>query len=277
MTSPSDNVYRISKGGLVELGTSPAHYQQWLVSKSDTTDAMRFGTAFHTAILEPAKYEEQVVVMPEINRRTNEGKKQYADLLAQVDAKRGVLLDKEDKDTVDAMRDVALATDTIRHLMARPNPLFGNGIEVRLEGRDEEYTNVGLKGRPDFIGDDFILDFKTVTAPPTAREFKKVVWKYRYDMQDVVYRELARQNGATIRHFYFALIEKKKPHSIAIYEIDPRDVGATYREYRGLVKMLSDCVTASQWHGLPTTIQVCPIRFHSNEPVVDDEDEEVAE
>lgn len=276
MTSPSE-VYRISKGGLVELGVSPAHYQTWLLSKSDTTDAMRFGTAFHTAVLEPEKYAEQVVVMPEINRRTNEGKKQYADLLAQVEAKRGVLLDKEDKETVDAMKEVVLSNETIKSLISRPNRLFGNGIEYRLEGRDEEYPNIGLKGRPDFIGEDFILDYKTVTAPPTAREFKKVVWKYRYDMQDVIYRELARQNGATIRHFYFALIEKKKPHSLAIYEIDPRDVAATYREYRESMKVLSRCVESGIWHGLPTSIQVCPIRFHSDEPIDEEEDETASE
>lgn len=263
MTSHSDEVYRISKGGLVALSDSPAHYKAWLDEPSETTSAMMVGTAFHTAILEPEKFTKQVRLMPEINRRTNSGKEEYAKFMEQIQQDKAVAIDQEDWDTVQRMADSARKNAMLMGLLARPNGKANSmlgAIECKLEGRDEEYPNVGLKGRPDFIGDNFILDLKSMGDVPSPRQFKKTVWQYRYDMQAVVYLELARQNGMNISHFYFACVEKKKPNSIAIYEIHKDDIAKTYKEYRSLMKLLSCCVKNDHWMGLPDCITTIPIR-----------------
>lgn len=64
----------VSSSGLKLLLRSPAHFVAGQGASEETTAALEFGTALHTALLEPEKYREQYVTKPDINRRTKEGK-----------------------------------------------------------------------------------------------------------------------------------------------------------------------------------------------------------
>ena len=66
----------VGHSGLVRIMRSPAHYKDVLTDPPDPTPAMRLGTAFHTALLEPDRFGQTFVVAPKFDRRTKEGKAQ---------------------------------------------------------------------------------------------------------------------------------------------------------------------------------------------------------
>ncbi|NDB93007.1 MAG: hypothetical protein EB167_10030, partial [Nitrososphaeria archaeon] len=55
----------LSKGGLMELYKSPAHFWEWMTSPpTPSTQSMMLGTATHTLVFEPDKYESDIAVIP---------------------------------------------------------------------------------------------------------------------------------------------------------------------------------------------------------------------
>ena len=68
----------VNKSTLWNLRRSPAHYKYFLDNPREDTAAYKFGRAVHAAILTPAAYKRDFVVLPEsIDRRTKAGKEEY--------------------------------------------------------------------------------------------------------------------------------------------------------------------------------------------------------
>jgi hypothetical protein len=76
---------RISNSGLAVVGRSPAHYfAKYLAADRKPaveTPALIMGSAVHCAVLEPDRYGLAYCGKFQGERRTNEGKKAYADFL----------------------------------------------------------------------------------------------------------------------------------------------------------------------------------------------------
>ena len=70
------------EGGFIDGEFSPLHYKHAIAQPDEETDAMREGTALHMALLEPERFERDVVVMPEFNRRTTKGREDYEAFVA---------------------------------------------------------------------------------------------------------------------------------------------------------------------------------------------------
>ena len=90
----------ISKSSLDLIHRSPAHY---LASKSmprEETPAMKLGTAFHTLVLEPARFVAEYDFI-EGDRRT----KAVKDAIKDAEAAGKVILTKDEFDEVSGMRD----------------------------------------------------------------------------------------------------------------------------------------------------------------------------
>ena len=106
---------RASNSLLSELKKSPAHLQHALAHPSEPTPAMRLGTAFHVATLEPRNFDESWVRGSELSGRTKEGKAAKTELEEQFDADK--ILKPDDYDTVCAMRDRVLAHPVASELL----------------------------------------------------------------------------------------------------------------------------------------------------------------
>src|SRR5690349_3941280 len=63
----------ISSTGIKEILKSPAHYKAYLEGQEDT-DAFRLGRLVHMRLLEPEAYVDSVVISPQVDARTKEGK-----------------------------------------------------------------------------------------------------------------------------------------------------------------------------------------------------------
>ena len=89
------DVYKQAKGflnasSLKELLKSPAHFHYYMNNPKAETDSMKFGTAVHTALLEPDEFEKDYTCLktsslpnPDKDMRNAENKKFKADFLEQ--------------------------------------------------------------------------------------------------------------------------------------------------------------------------------------------------
>jgi len=61
------NLGTVSKGSLVRLAQSPAHYKAWIDGsiEDEETTALKFGRAFHVALLEPDRFGASYAVEPD--------------------------------------------------------------------------------------------------------------------------------------------------------------------------------------------------------------------
>jgi len=71
----------ISRSQLMLLNQSPYHFWYKIFSgkyvKENATPAMNIGQIFHVLLLEPDKFDSEFVVMPQLDRRTKNGKEEY--------------------------------------------------------------------------------------------------------------------------------------------------------------------------------------------------------
>src|SRR5690606_26208052 len=117
------------------------------------TPAMRLGTLAHLAILEPERWEAEMIVAPAVDRRTKSGKEAWAAFLTEAAGKE--IVSAEDAALVES-----IAAAVRSHRGARVL-LQGAATEVSLYWRDA-HTGVLCKGRMDASArHDVIVDLKT--------------------------------------------------------------------------------------------------------------------
>jgi len=177
----------LSKSALDQVAISPANYRHWLENPKKPTPAMEFGTLVHEAILEPEK-----LMFREFQEKKN---KALINNLIQA-------------------RNISKALfDSIY------GKLFKDGLAEKI------YLCLinleSFKCKIDYIRpkDGIIIDVKT-TADSSEKAFLNSVLKYRYHVQEALYREIAERNGITINHFIFIVIEKKEPCLIRAYMLN---------------------------------------------------------
>ena len=68
----------LNKSGLLQLSKSPVHFFEWYnAPNEEPTNAMLVGTALHTAVLEPDKYDQSIIIAPNVDKRTKVGKAEW--------------------------------------------------------------------------------------------------------------------------------------------------------------------------------------------------------
>ena len=81
----------ISRSKLMLLDKSPYHFWYETMSgfaeKQESTPAMNIGSAFHTMLLEPAKFQMEFAVAPKVDRRTKQGKEDWEIFVEKVTVK----------------------------------------------------------------------------------------------------------------------------------------------------------------------------------------------
>ncbi|WP_406704894.1 PD-(D/E)XK nuclease-like domain-containing protein [Sodalis sp.] len=186
------------RGGIAALD-----WYQNAPRKSEESPALTLGTALHTAILEPERFETEYACAPSVNLRTNEGKKTLAAFEADCAGRGMTSLKREDFDTVCLMRDSALAYPTVASLLE-------NGVaELSLFWRME--NGLLLKVRPDWLGEfagaPFLLDIKTTDD---VLDFGKSVEKFGYHLQAAFYELVTEKVFGLGVDFAFCAISKRQ-------------------------------------------------------------------
>ena len=170
-----------------------------------STPAMNFGSAVHSALLEPEKNE--IIALPEnINLRTKKDR----------DFKTKLIEDNKDK--------IVITYDEKKYLEQITDNVSNNRLAIKLlsELYEIEYSYYGtiedidVRVRPDGIKKNkHIIDIKTCNdASPKA--FRNAIYNYAYSLQACFYSEALGYDPAAFR---FIAIENKYPFDVAVYSL----------------------------------------------------------
>ena len=251
----------VSKSVLDRIARSPLHARAYLDgAREEPTASMQFGTALHTAVLEPRRFADEYHVF-EGDRRTKAGKEAYELLIAS----GATILSRADFDAVLAM-ELAIR----QHPVA--SELLQDGIAEASVFWQDERTGLECKARPDWWHRErgLVVDLKT-TDDASPAGFARSVANYRYHLQAAHYRA-----GTGCSRFIFIAVEKKAPYAVAVYELDNDAIRAGAELQASLLGQYASCLEFGVWPGYPS-ITAEPPRwavddmFSELDPSIEDE------
>ena len=244
----------LSQSKLKELKQSPKHfwakYIDPLRELEAESDELKFGKALHTFLLEKNTFENKYIVTPKIDKRTKEGKAQYADFLLQSENKE--LMDESDMMAIKKMVENFYSKNMSKILQC--NGLF----EHELYWKDKE-LNIDCKAKPDFFiepnnifKNGLLLDVKS-TQDATPDIFARSIDKYGYYNQAGFYCNAVKQIYKTEEYPQFIIIamEKKSPFEISFFEMDTLAVELGIEENKRLMALYKKCMDSGIWGGYP--------------------------
>lgn len=239
---------------LLAQGKTPAHYRAYLDAPSYSSDAQAFGTAVHTAIIEPEKFELVKPLPPSIKRRV--GKEWDA---LQAESPSITFLPPSQWEPFLIERDAAL---TVRDNVMQ-NPVARELIE-NAKGEvsgvwTDPLTGVRCRMRVDLLGTD-IIDIKT-TRFSSQPEIARSGYKYGYHIQAAMYTDGIKAITGEDMNFWFLFVEKDAPHLVSIF-----DGHAAYDEiadvngdknylrigrdkYQRALEEIAECEKTGEWPG----------------------------
>ena len=252
----------VSRSGLMKFDLTPSHYWNEYLNPErpakEPTEAMIFGNAFHTFILEPHLFGQRYCVEPE--------HKLLKDLKAEFGESMGKHLFEAQKvnyanfEIMSASKQI-LTLKQIETLSAMKKSLqqHDQGMALIEGGRiehslfwNEPHTGVLCKTRPDVWQDGFTADLKTIAAAD-ERSFTKSLVSLGYHLQAAMNREGIFENtGKDIKSHTFVCVEKTFPYPVAIYILDITALEFAHVKFKKLVTEFAECKKSNVWPGYPT-------------------------
>ena len=230
----------VSKSGLDRINQSPAHFRAYLDGKDKDTDAKRKGRLCHMAILEPARFETEAVVAPDINRRTNAGKAEW-EKWQKLHVGCEIIEDQAEEDMIRSIQASVLSHKTAGALLS-----YQGQTEVSAFWADQE-TGISCRCRPDkMLGGGVIIDLKSA-RDASPRGFVRAVAEHRYYVQQAFYLDGFTAAGGCADTFIFIAFEKEPPFAVCCHQLQPEDVEEGRRAYRRNLETLARCRADNRW------------------------------
>ena len=241
----SNNEYRsdkaYSRSDLFKLAKSPAHFKWAMDNHEQSTSALEFGKAFHTFVLERDKFDEEYIVVPNIDRRTKEGKA----LAAQIAESGKVPISSETFTQIEAM-----AASVMSNKYAAV--LINSGEHEQSYFWQDSQTGIELKCRPDCRTDlkstSVIVDLKTTESADTD-SFMRSCLKYGYDLQAAMYTQGVSEVEGKPHKFVFVAVEKSPPYACNVLEADEFFIKKGRRDMQDYLAILKECLTSGDYYG----------------------------
>ena len=254
----------ISRSALTAIAQSPRHYWHRYLNPdrepSLPTPAMRFGTAVHTAVLEPELFLETYAEAPSVSRTTKAGKEAWAAAMAEGKE----LLTLEELGTIEQMH-----TSLYSHASAI-KALRAPGINEASYFADCPDTGLSLKCRPDrLLEEGWIVDLKT-TQDASAKAFAKSTANFGYHIQAAFYMHVLKALGARPKGFLVVAIEKTAPYAVQVFRISPSALSHGEREMVTQLMKLRECIdnhpSDTPWPAYPETVQDLELPLWATRP-----------
>ena len=245
------SIKALSKSSLTSFLKSPAHYLASTETPKETTDAMMFGTAYHTYILTPDRFDDHVCIKPKWDARTKEGKQAKADFEAALNGR--VCISEDEMADIIAMSKALLSHPIAAEILAQKRE---NEMAIEADHPIGKGKTLRIKG----LLDGWIEETKTIFDLKTCKDaspagFKKAVRDFRYDMQEAQYKHLIAYAGLGRDEVTFKWIaqEKEAPFAVAVYVLSARTVGNAIDEWRLSLENFHECQTKGIWPGYADT------------------------
>ena len=235
-------VHAESKSNLWPLLDCPARYR-WIKDQppAEPTPAMILGSATHTLVYEPEKFDAEFAVSPDFNLRTNAGKADAADFAARNAGKQ--ILRAEDAEIAGDMAAV------VRSNAAAMREIEGCRFENSILWRDAE-TGILCKCRPDGWRPGVALnDLKTTKS---LDGFHWDADSFGYYFQAAFYRIGVHAATGEWLPFRFIAVEKEPPYLVRIFEPSDNTLHLAGMVVRDTMRLLARCRDRDDWPGLDT-------------------------
>jgi len=240
----------LSKGGLVELSRSPAHYKAMLDNPQEPTPSLIFGTQFHCAVLEPELFAIHYIVEPKVDKRTKAGKEEYAAFQALLQEKGQEVISQESLDLIGNMKEALFQSQVASGLLS-------DGLSEQSIFWHHPKWQFMCKCRPDHINTRHrvLVDIKT-TLDASPEAFSRAVVNYRYHWQAAHYLEGVNTIlEDEYSEFIYIAIEKSPPFAVQIYRIKHDDIYLAQEQIKPLLSRYAECLASDTWPGPPDRIQ----------------------
>jgi len=246
----------ISASGLKLIKQSPLHF---IEHEQTETDAMFFGSAYHTFILENELFESEYFVFDETNifdilkgegsqkpRGTNKYKEWYNEQMNEAAGK--IMIELPMYNLLKSMRNRLMKHKYVKSL-------FSDGeAEMSVYCELEIFTGqkIKLKIRPDYMKQKkhIISDLKTCVSASTI-DFPRHAADFDYHIQAALYHDImsAVEGKGFGWFFFFVAQEKTKPFAFNIFESSPQFLGQGRYEYEALLQLYAFCQENNTWPG----------------------------
>lgn len=234
----------IRRSDLWKLNKSPLHFKYAMDFPIKQTPAMLFGSAAHKLILEADDFFNEYALSPVLDRRTKEGKAEWAAFVAHCEENHLEVIPPADYEMIKAMTAAIDAHPTARQLLTGEHeqiftwidPLTGEACKVKVDCITE------------YNGKKYIVDYKTTDSCEDGH-FERSCRKYGYKFQAGMYREGVFQNTLEQYGFAFVAQEKTEPFAVRIYFCTDEWIDEGYDEFRWLIGLYHDCKVNNRWPG----------------------------
>lgn len=258
----------ISRSRLTEYKRSAFHYyNKYLCEQPEekkSTDiitsrnALDFGNAFHTYVLENDDYDKEYQTIPKLNRATLKGKAQYKELQEASDNKK--FIDEEAQKLIEKMS---------KQIDAHPDArkFIDNSLYEKSMYWNDPDTGLLLKARPDIWNKNFIADLKT-SGNASEKEFSKSIFKFGYHLQcGMIYLGLKELFNQEMKNFVFVVVEKDSPYGVAVYTLSEDALSKGVDEVKTLLAGIKECHDNNNWPSYQSKT-ICLPSFAKNKEVI---------
>lgn len=233
----------ISRSELFRIAKSPMHFR-YAMEHPEDSPSLAFGRALHKYVLEKDGFHEDFMILPEINRRTKDGKEQYEKLQLEAFGSGRELVSRDDMAAIMEMYDALMAHPLARALLT--------GVHEKDFYWTDADTGEKCKCRPDCLtvyeGKRYIVDYKSTDSCADG-DFERSCRKYGYKFQAGMYTEGVFQNTFEQYGFAFVAQEKKAPYAVRVYFCSPEFVAQGYDQFRELIGIYHECRKSGVWYG----------------------------
>lgn len=242
---------------------TPAHLRHSFTAPRETTANMLLGTAVHTLVLEPEKFDSEFAISQKFDGRTNAGKAAKANFKAGAVGK--TILTEDIAEKARAMAASVLEYGNNRLLLE--DAVSESSVYwwyKSMDADDDSRYKIMAKVRPDIICRDHpvIIDLKT-TADASITGFIKSIQNFYYHVSAAMYLEGVNQCQPLLeemRHFaytkfVFICVENFEPYLCSSYELNPEYLELGKAIYRNCMRKLRDGIE-NDWPGYPEEIRI---------------------
>ncbi len=211
---------------------STLHAKKQKENPKPATDAMKKGTVYHSAILEPEDFKDRFFVIPgNIKTHTIKGReiaKEYFDNIGldmpstvSSEPKLVKWLSKEGIEVISEQlhKEAAQIREIVMGHMEISGILNSGSPEVVVTG---ELMGEKCKAKLDWwtVDKRVIMDVKSCQDCSWSA-FKKDIAKYNYDLSAAIYSDIVQCNTGYAPVFKWLAVETKAPHDKALWKIGP--------------------------------------------------------
>ena len=243
----------VNISSLLEVDPSPKNYLHELAQPSNSSSAMRLGSAAHTAVLEPMEFLRGYVLQPDefpdgkgVMKRTSGALKSVKEWRAEQAEKGKQWVSSGEYATAVKIAEEVKAHPEAKKILAEGDP------EVTITW-DDPVTGMLCKARLDWVRDDCFADLKT-SRHPKPNDFARAAANLKYHVRMAWYQwGLSVVRGT---HEMFATpakiihVQNDGCHDVVVFNLPYEALREGQRVFRPLLDRLKVCTETDTWPGV---------------------------